>query len=75
LRKDFADYLVPLEIEALRAGGISEALGMLIEPNRMFVFDDFANVFAEQVIPGIVLERIEGVFHFNVAKLRVFGRS
>ena len=41
----------------------------------MFVFDDFANVFAEQVIPSIVLERIEEVFHFNVAKLRVFGRS
>ena len=66
---------MPLEIEALRAGGIGEALGMLIEPNRMFVFDDFANVFAEQVIPSIVLERIEEVFHFNVAKLRVLGRS
>jgi hypothetical protein len=75
LREDFADYLVPREIEALRTGGISEALGMLIEPSRMFVFDDFAKAFAEQVIPSIVLQRIEDVLHFNVAKLRVFGRS
>jgi hypothetical protein len=74
LREDFADFLTDEGRDALRTGGVSSALRMLIVPSKMFEFEQFKELFAEQIIPSTVLSRIEeDVFHFNPAKIRVLG--
>jgi len=73
---EFASYLVQAEAEAFREQSVELALAVLIDPQRMFVFEKFKDLFAEQVVPSIVQMRIEGdVFHFNPVSLRVFGLS
>jgi hypothetical protein len=74
LRLDFASHLTEEAAEEFKRGGIEEALGMLIDPYRMFDMGKFRKIFAEQIIPTTAQIRVEGnVLHFNFADLRVFG--
>jgi len=76
LRPDFAELLTPEALAEFKAGGIHAALYFLIDPRRLFDFQKFRKMFAEQVIPTTAVVRVEGyVLHYNIADVRVFGLS
>ena len=76
LRPDFEELLTPDARAEFKAEGIRAALHFLIDPRRLFEFQKFRKMFAEQVIPTTALVRVEGyVLHYNIADVRVFGLS
>lgn len=76
LRPDFAELLTPDALAQFKADGIRAALYFLIDPRRLFEFQAFRKMFAEQVIPTTACIRVEGyVLHYNIADVRVFGLS
>lgn len=76
LRSDLEELLTPGALVEFKDQGVEFALSRLIDPSRLFEFNSFRKMFAEEVIPTTALIRVEGyVLHYNIADLRVFGLS
>lgn len=74
LRDDFFGYVKPEKREEIRRQGGDGVLGILIDPRRLFVFERFRDLFAEEAIPTHACLMIEGkVFVLNAARVDVFG--
>ncbi len=72
VREDISQYLTP----AYRKGLIGNMTGLLQAvqaPDRLFVFERLATLFARQVVPSQVLSRPSGAIFFSPARLDSVG--
>ncbi|MEQ1694947.1 MAG: FRG domain-containing protein [Hyphomicrobiaceae bacterium] len=76
MRCDLLEYVKNDVHAQIEQQGWRGSLGLCVDPQRLFVFDEFINLFAEQLIPTQALLRVEkDVFVLNPARVEQIGES
>ena len=73
IRDDILEFVKPEKLAEVEQYGF---MGVLVDPRRLFIFDKFCHLFAEQALPTAAKIMIEGkVLPFNPARIEAFGAS